>query len=136
MNINEARQLAQTIALDDYADDWKQPKAFLHDAITDIIILAVAPFEEVVRLMAQAGDQLLSERNSARAALADAMEATTVREAEIGREGWPADGLARAAAIVLHELEHDGQIQPHSRALLQSAVQAYETGKRGGNDDR
>jgi hypothetical protein len=47
------------------------------------------------------------------------------------RQLWRADGLATAAAIALHELEQDGQVQPHTRSLLQSAVDAFEAGKRG-----
>jgi len=42
-----------------------------------------------------------------------------------------AESIATAAAIVLHELEHDGQIQPHTRSLLAAALTAYEAGKAG-----
>ncbi len=45
------------------------------------------------------------------------------------RQQWRADGLATAATIVLHELEHDGVVQEHSRSLLAAALAAYVAGK-------
>lgn len=119
MDITAARRLAQTIVLDDYADTWKQPKVFLHDAIADLIIEAVGQAEEATRLMSQAGEQLLAQRDDARAGLR-AFEQQQSR----------AEVVATAAAIVLHELERDGQVQQHTRDLLASAVAAYEAGKQ------
>jgi hypothetical protein len=74
-------------------------------------------------------EQLVAERDTARAALR-ALEQRVAEEAEgLDRQRWRADGLATAVVIALHELERGG-IQPHTHALLVAASAAYETGKK------
>lgn len=45
------------------------------------------------------------------------------------RQNWRTEGLATAATIALSELEQGGQVQAHTRQLLQAAVEAFEAGK-------
>lgn len=55
INLYQAYSLASAIRLDDYADDWKQPKAVLHEAIAYIILQAVQQSEtemEAIRVAA------------------------------------------------------------------------------------
>jgi len=94
-------------------------------------VLAARIYLDALADTAHDGPQL-----AARGRLANAID-SNVGELLLGRlqrlqlQLTRAEGLATAAAIALYELERDGTVQAHTRALLRSAVAAFEAGKGG-----
>ena len=74
-------------------------------------------------------EQLRAEIDAHADHIEPALDRIEDKAAVIGRQLWRADGVATAAGIALHEVELDGQLQPHTRELLQAAVDAYEAGR-------